>query len=220
MSFKKTLIAAVIVATPALASAASDISFNPSYFDLYYLPSAKIKASTDFGLGTVTAKDEGDGYGVKTHIGLGQNFFLAGEYQANDYSPEQNDNEEFERDLNIYRFGAGMFIPETPFFVEGEYIGIDIGGNDSTNADEDEDRNGYGVHAGVSSTFGERVTLNAKVGYVDVDDLDGFEYLVGGAFNFTQHLGVFADYRGSDLKGSNDNKLELNEFRTGVRFAF
>lgn len=220
MPLKKTLLAAAIVC-PGLAFAATDdISFNQSYFDLYYLPSAKIKAGTDIGVGTVTAKDDGDGYGVKTHIGIGENFFLAGEYQANDYSPEQDDNEELERDLNVYRFGAGVFVPNTPFFVEGEYIGIDIGGNDDTSVDEDEDRNGYGIHGGVASTFGERLSVHAKVGYVDVDDLDGIEYLVGGAFNFTQHLAVFADYRATDLKGSNDNKLELNDFRTGVRFTF
>lgn len=220
MSFKKTLIA-VAVACPGLAFAAvDDAGFNQSYFDLYYLPSAKIKASTPVGVGTVTAKDEGDGYGVKTRLGVGENFFFAGEYQANDYSPEQDDNEELERDLNVYRLGAGLFIPSTPFFVEGEYIGIDVGGNDDTPVDEDEDHNGYGVHAGVSSYFGERLMLNAKLGYVDIDDTDGFEYLVGGAFNFTQHLAVFADYRGSDLKGDNGSQLELNEFRTGVRFTF
>lgn len=219
MHLKKLLIVAA-VAAPGLAVAASDVSYNTSHFDLYYIPSAEIKGSVETGLGTVTAKDEGDGYGVKTRIGLGQLFFLSGEYQANDYSPEEDDNEELERDLNMYRLGGGLFIPNSPFFVEGEYIGLDIGGDDDTGVTEDEDRNGYGVHAGATAMVGERLTFIAKVGYVDVDDTDGVEYLVGGAFNFTPHFGAFVDYRASDLKGKNSQELELNDVRTGIRFSF
>lgn len=219
MPFKKLLIAAAI-ASPGAVFAAGDTKFNQSYFDLYYVVSAEIEASAATGFGTVTAKDDGDGYGVKTRLGLGELFFLAGEYQANDYSPEQDDNEELERDLNVYRLGGGVFLPNSPFFVEGEYIGIDIGGDDDTSVDEDEDSNGYGLHLGAAVPLGERLMLNAKLGYVDIDDTDGFEYLVGGAFNFTQHLAVFADYRGSNLEGSNSSELKLNDFRTGVRFTF
>lgn len=216
MAIKKLLIAAAL-ASPALASAATTVDYNPSYFDLYYMPSAKIKTTVETGLGNATFKDTGDGYGLKGRFGLGEMFFLSGEYQANDYTTDEDDNEDLDRDLNIYRIGGGVAIPNTPFFVEGEYIGVDLGDDNEGN---DEEANGYGIHGGAAMTFGERFTVNAKIGYVDVDDYDGFEYLVGGAFNFTTHLAVFADYRGTDLKGGSNTKLELNDFRTGVRFTF
>ena len=222
MAIKKLLIVAAL-ASPALASAATEtryspsVDFNPSYFDLYYLPSAELKASQTIGGVTGTGKLDGDGYGVKTRLGFGEMFFVSGEYQANDYTTDEDDNEDLDRDLNIYRVGGGIAVPNTPFFVEGEYIGIDVGDD---NEGADEESNGYGIHGGAAMTLGERVTLNAKIGYIDVDDFDGFEYLVGGSFNVFGSFAVFADYRGTDLEGGGSSKLELNDFRTGVRFTF
>ena len=214
------LLVAAAAASVFTNTHAADVDFNRSSIDLYYVPLADIELSQGTPLGEATLEDDGDGYGIKGHFALGENFFLSGEYQANDYSPEQDDNEELERDLNIYRGGLGFFFPKSPIFIEGEYIGVDVGGNDDTNVDEDEDLNGYGVHVGASTTFRERLTLKAKVGYVDIDDVDGVEYLVGASFNIFPAVALFADYRGSHLEGDSDNELKLNDLRTGISFTF
>ena len=191
-----------------------------SSIDVYYIPESDFEMQPD----TVIPLDidaNGDGYGLKGQFQLGDLLFIHGEYQAVDYA-EDDDTGVLKDDLNTYRAGLGLFLgADTPFYLKGEYIGVDLGDTEDDGENIDEDFNGYGAHAGVLGHLGEAFNIHGQVGYIDLDGNDGIEYLVGIGFQFFGSLGVFADYRVTDLEldeGGGD--LSLTDFRAGARFVF
>lgn len=204
----------------ALAAPLGVQAGNLSSIDAFYIPESDFKLEPDTAV-PFDIDSNGDGYGLKGQFQLGELFFIHGEYQAVDYS-EDDDTGILKDDLNTYRVGGGLFLGEsTPFFVKGEYIGVDLGDTEDDDEDIDEDFNGYGVHAGVLGHFGEVFSINGHVGYVDLDGDDGIEYLIGAGFQFLGNLGAFVDYRTVDLElkdGGGD--LTLTDFRAGARFVF
>lgn len=204
----------------ALAAPYSAFAGHQSNLDGYYVPQSEFSFEPDTA-GPLDFDESGDGYGLKGRFQISSVFFLHGEYQAIDYD-EDDDTGILKDDLNTYRIGGGFFFSESqPFFVKGEYIGVDLGDSEDGDEDIDEDYNGYGVHIGALGHAGDALSVTASIGYVDLDGTSGIEYLVGVGFQFSSLLGVFADYRNTDLElddGGGDFKL--TDFRAGVRFVF
>jgi opacity protein-like surface antigen len=225
---KKTLLAAALIAAPLTAAHAA------SNVDLYYVGISELETegapAGDFKF------DEGDGYGAKVRFHLNDMLFLSGEYQNVEFDEVEYDRGTpniplddlgLEREIETWRAGLGFQFVDTPFYVLGEYIGLES--ELSTNGSEDDeetlgddfDENGFGAHLGAKGNVTEMLTLNAQIGYVDVGDTNGLEYLVGAGLNFTPNLGIFADYRYTSLDGD-DSSIDLNltDARVGVRLTF
>ncbi|HCZ47711.1 MAG: outer membrane beta-barrel protein [Sinimarinibacterium flocculans] len=204
----------------ALAAPCSAFAGHQSNLDGYYIPQSEFSFEPETAL-PFDFDENGDGYGIKAQFQVSSVFFIHGEYQAIDYG-EDDDTGVLKDDLNTYRIGGGFFFSDSqPFFVKGEYIGVDLGDSDDGDEEIDEDYNGYGVHIGALGHVGDALNLTASIGYVDLDGTAGIEFLVGVGFQLTPLIGVFADYRNTDLElddGGGDFKL--TDVRTGVRFVF
>ena len=225
---RKTLLCAALCAAPlAAAQAAADL-------DLYYTPYTQIKLKGSSG--DDLDFDDGDGWGAKGKFGLTDYLFLSGEYEkykydditVNDTPLFPNLADHVDERVEQYRAGLGFNFVTTPFYVLGEYIGIDSktrvdNGSSATESDKDKDE-GWGAHLGAKGkVLNDHVTLNAEVGYVDVGDSDGLEVLAGAAYNISRHVGVFADYRYTSLTGGGGNDdvdTRLGEARVGARLSF
>jgi len=224
---RKTLLCAALCAAPLTAAqAAADL-------DLFYTPYTEIKQKNSTG--DELNFDDGDGWGAKGQFGLTDYLFLTGEYEKNKYDDiTVNDTPLLPSaassiDLRVeqYRAGLGFNFVTTPFYVRGEYVGFDYkyrvdNGNSASESDTQKDE-GWGAHLGAKGkVLNDHVTLSAEVGYVDVGDSDGLEALAGAAYNITQHVGVFADYRYTSLTAGKDEDLDtrLGEARVGARLSF
>lgn len=183
------------------------------YLDAYYI------ADTKFEVGTTVDTDDGDGFGARLAMPLGDGgFFFGAEFQSADYRQGNNGNGQSRQT----RVGLGY---QTPWFFYGlaewarHETKINIGGTNLVDSDED----GFGVHLGTRIDLFKYVTFDARVGYVDVDDTDGLEYVVGLGFNLDPHFGLFADYRVNDFDNdANGNKVDVKQkdVRAGLRFRF
>jgi opacity protein-like surface antigen len=224
--FRKTLVLAALAAVPMTAAHAA------SQLDVYYTPYTMLKGDSDAGS---VKFDNGDGYGAKGRFGVIDNVFASLEYERNTYdSLHINGSSIFTPDSKLrdkteeYRAGLGYTIPTTPFYVEGEYIRLDnkqkltfdTGGAAESNNDKNE---GWGAHMGAQGkVLNDVVTLNAEIGYVDVGHGNGLEALAGVAYNVTQNVGLFADYRLTSLTGGGDSNpaTRIEEARIGARLSF
>ena len=181
---------------PALSFAATT-----NNLDIYYVPSADIDIDVDGG---GEASDDGDGYGIKGEFQFSDQAFFTGEYQSVDYDDAG--------DLDQIRAGIGYRFTTNAlpiWYVRGEFVQLDDG---------DDEQNGYGVHGGVRGENG-RLGIVAEAGYVDVDDADGFEFLVGGDYSIDSTFALFADYRYTDLDFDGGD-ITLKDVRLGVRARF
>lgn len=152
------------------------------------------------------AQDDGQGYGVRAAGRFMDNFFAHGEYQST--SLDQGGD-----DAQVMRLGAGFTPAEREdinIAVTGELVQADlIGGSDT----------GFGVHAGAVLKVMEQLKAFGEVGYLEVGDLSGPEYLVGAIYEFTPQWGAFADYRLTDYGGDRGD-LKYGDVQAGVRFDF
>ncbi|HEX4871155.1 MAG TPA: hypothetical protein VFV27_02475 [Nevskiaceae bacterium] len=194
--FKKAFGVVIAGLFSASASAAS-------YLDGYFVPSAKIEVDIP-GFGSGEA--DGDGFGVKGAFGFSDQLSFTAEYQGVEFDDGAGDLDQIRLGLG---FGAG--IHGTGLYGVGEFVQFDDGSDDE---------NGFGIHGGYGGTLAEGVRLHGQVGYLDVGDVDGVEFLVGGAFNLNPSLGLFADYRASTLEGDGGAEVDFKDFRVGARFNF
>lgn len=175
------------------------------FVDGYYLPWTQLKVDAgDDADGDI----DGDGWGVKGMLKLTDAVAFNGEYQRSDYDGPSK--------LDSYRLGAGYYWRY--FGVAAEYINLDI-----KSGDLEGNTDGVGLFARTSWLATSGVAFTGGIGYVRLDDggetLDGYEYNLGLDFRVTDNLGLFADYRSTNLK-ENGVDFELNDARVGVRFVF
>ncbi|MDP9140718.1 MAG: porin family protein [Pseudomonadota bacterium] len=193
-----------------LAAPLAALAGPMSYVDAYYIPDTTLEFE---GNNAGVESDDGDGFGVKLGGMLGESLFIAGEYQSSDYEfGNVSTTAETTRIGLGYHFGL-------PLYVLGEYVRNELSselGNFGASGDED----GYAAHLGVKFNIIDMLTLDARGGYLDVGDADGFEYVVGLGLNLDRNFGLFADYRVSELKGENDIKGTIEDVRAGLRFRF
>lgn len=196
MIFRRTLLAALLC-TPAMSMAATTGAAGVGNLDVYYV-SSEIENG-----GSV----DGDGFGIKGMGKIAPQVFLHAEYQSVEYDAFGDP------EADQLRAGGGfIFLQQQGLdaYAKAEYIDID--------GDVIED-NGFGVHAGLNFLPMPELTLTGQVGFVDIDTADGPEYLVGAAFNVTPQIGIFTDYRLSDLEADGGD-AEVGDWRVGGRFNF
>lgn len=197
MIFRKTLLAALLC-TPAISMAATAGAAGTGNLDIYYVDS-EIE-----GGGSV----DGDGFGIRGAGKIADQIFLFGEYQNVEYDAPGDP------ELQQIRAGGGFFFlqqTEMAAYGKAEFINADL---------DDEDDSGFGLHAGLNFMPMPALALIGQIGYIDVGDFgDGPEYLLGASYNITPQIGIFTDYRYSDLE-SDGGDFEVKDWRIGGRFNF
>lgn len=194
MLFKKTLLGALLCAPMAAFAATAGGAGN---LDVYYVHS-NLENGGD---------EDGDGFGVKGMGRISDLAFVYGEYQAVDYDDSNGE-------VDQLRAGLGYtFLRQQNMDLYGklELVHLDYGNEDDT---------GFGAHAGASFAVAPALDLKAQIGWVDVDNTDGVEYLIGAAYDLNPQWGVFTDYRLSDLETSGGGDFEVSDWRIGARFNF
>lgn len=199
---KRTLVVAAAAAFGISAPAFS--APGNSYLDGYYVPSAELEIDLP-GIGS--ADDDGDGFGIKGAAELAPQVFLIGEYQSTEY-------DDSELELDALRIGAGFGAGAGNgggLYGRIQYIDYEI---------DNEEESGVGGHIGYALPLSNQFRLYGEVGYLKLDDVDGPEVLGGAAFMLAPNLGIFADYRVTQLEDDNDIELTFEDFRVGARFTF
>lgn len=157
---------------------------------------------------------DGDGGGVRGAIELVPDLFLTGEYQSLEYDERFG----LESELNQFRIGAGFgqgVGNGGGLYGRVEYVSID------DDDDEDDDQqNGVGGQIGFALPLSEVLRLYAEVGYLSLDDLDGPEFIFGAHLRLARNLGLFADYRSTQLEFDGGEEITLEDVRVGARFYF
>lgn len=81
---------------------------------------------------------------------------------------------------------------------------------------------GYSASAHASVSPIDNVTLTARVGYTDVDELNGMEYEVGAHYAINKQVTGFVEYRMANLddEGFFLGDVDLDTLRIGARYNF
>ena len=192
--------------SPLAAPAAAPQGTPMGQVDLYATQSTLDLGVTD---------DTGTGFGVKGWVGFGIPF-VHFEYQRTplDFSG-------FSMDLESLRLGGGAaFKVAEPFMVFGKAEYVDFGADSGLGIGGRED--GFGVHAGGIFLPGPAMDLAASLGYLSLNNTDGFEWNARAGFHFTRNWGAFIDYRdylGKDDRRSPDD-YNVQDIRAGATFSF
>ncbi|MDD3761803.1 MAG: outer membrane beta-barrel protein [Nevskiales bacterium] len=203
-SFKRIIVAGLLSA-PLAAYA-----LGPNSVDLYYVPVADLDIED-------ASFDDGDGYGIRAQFDVAPNVFLSGEYQQNEY--DNLEGSIIDGSLDWLRLGAGLRFDNTPFYGRVEYVDAQFELK-ANGVSDDTDDSGFGVHVGAAAPVSDVLHLRGEVGYLDVGDFgDGFELQFGALFALGESVGLFADYRYTQLEDGGD-EADLGDFLTGVRFSF
>lgn len=199
---KRSLLVAGALAVAATTAQASDFD----YLDIYFVPSSEL----DFGGG---ADDDGDGFGIKGKAHVADTVTLHGEYQATTL-------DDSDLDINQLRFGIGAHAADNGsgarLFGDLEYVDVEfdfpVGGSES--------QSGFGIHGGLLFSGESALSGFAKIGYLSLDDADGFEFNIGAIAKFNQQVAGFVDYRSASLEDDADDEADLSDFRLGIRILF
>ncbi len=200
----------VLLALPLAAQAAS-----MDYLDAYYIADSTLEL-TDPALSRTAESEDGDGFGVKLATMLGEKIFLGVEYQSSD--AERLGGGTGNATVETTRLGLG-YTTELPVYVLLEYIDTEFALGAGLASASFADK-GFGAHVGVKYELFESVTLEARGGYLDIGDYDGFEYLAGLGLNLDRHFGLFVDYRVSDIENNDKRQFKTQDLRSGFRFRF
>ncbi|QHS10199.1 hypothetical protein [Sinimarinibacterium sp. NLF-5-8] len=212
----------------ALLSPGMVLAAPAAYVDVFYSPYNTFKASSpnpnadqDGQPERNTLRGDDDGYGIKGAVTLGSRLFINAEYTGDHYDGQDVPVDTRVR-LKGFRSGLGLVLydagPTT--YALAEYIRNDskidlaISGLPST-----KDRNeGYGLHIGMR---GERrlIGTTVQLGYVDIGDSRGLEWMVELDYRLSDWIGLFAGYRATRLH-NDGNDLSLSTARAGATLYF
>lgn len=218
--------------------------FLKGYIDGYYVPWAELDGNT----ADTRFDAEGDGFGLKgmALMGSGVRFVLAGEYEVLNFDESEPTVSNLDVDKTHYRIGPGIGInPDRNSFVYGlaQYVGTDTDtdytvdnlkicgeplctGIETYRGPFDDHEDGFGVFGGFRVATPHCLGIEGQAGWLDLEDYEGFEFTLGGFFQFVQFaassLGVFADFRTAQLHGDTLMTIEpgLDEARVGLRLNF
>lgn len=212
--------AAFFLLAPGLASAGPGFG----YLDAYAVPDSQLDAEA----GDASGEADGDGYGLKGAFSFGQRVFLAAEYQETKFDElccaiddtgavvvdDNGDPVRIDAELTQYRAGLGVrsdSFGSALAFGLAHYIRVE-----SELGDASENLDGYGLHAGLRGENG-RLGVTAQIGYIDLDELKGPEYEIEADYRLFDALGLFANYRVTDLdRQDSDASLKSSDFRVGA----
>lgn len=161
-----------------------------------------------------------DGIGGGLRVVGGQRVGFFGDFQG-EYVPTEIDGGGADLDFENYRAGAGWGFPAGPvgfFQVKAEYVSLRTK-LESGGVEVKESQNGYGVHLQFEQDLAYDFGVHASLGYLDVDDADGTEYVIG--FHWVPDVfGFFAQLRWDDLNVDGGGELEIQTVRAGFRVPF
>jgi hypothetical protein len=178
-------------------SAHAETSFD--YAAGYYLHSSQDR----------NGSNDGNGWGARASGKIIDRAFVFGEYQSASFDSDGGGH-----DVSFIRGGAGFILSETEqasVSLSGEYL--------SNDRDVGAKLTGWGGHIGAVLHSMDEIDFYGEVGYLDLDEFDGPEYLLGGAFRFAPQWAVTADYRISDF-GGDAGDLKYSDLHAGVRYNF
>ncbi len=126
-------------------------------------------------------------------------------------------------DYGNYRAGAGWGLPafgSVGFFqLKAEYVSLRTeleGAGGSVKNKQD----GYGVHLQFEQDLAHSFGIHASLGYLDVDDADGTEYVIGLHW-VPDTYGFFTQFRWMDLNvDDGGGEFEAATVRAGFRIPF
>lgn len=195
------------LAGAAALLAVSTAQAQQNNLDVYYADSTVEVTVPGFG----SFDEDGDGFGVRGAFAISELAAVTAEYQAVTFD---------DSDLDLDQLRAGLLIAlsafDTPlsWYAAAEYIRLEA--DDGFDSDSD---SGFGLHVGGRFEVVPGLGLGARVGYVDIDDSDGIEWLVEAVLAATPTLAVFADYRLTSVE-DDDVETDLDDLRLGVRLRF
>lgn len=199
------VLAGALMAAPLVAQAG-----DMAHLDIYYIVDSTLEF--DFDGADAVESDDGDGFGVKLAAMLGESVFVAGEYQSSD-----NEFASARATVETARIGLG-YKTASPVYVLVEYVSNELK-VDQALLSIDGDEDGWAGHIGIKADLVKFVTLDARLGYLDVGESDGLEYIVGLGLNLDRNFGLFADYRVSELDNDRGD-TSVQDIRAGLRFRF
>ncbi len=175
-----------------------------------------------FGAYTKIDPDAGnqnfDGIGGGLRVVGGQRVGLFGDLQG-EFVPTELDGTRTNLDFGNYRAGAGWGFPafgELGFFqVKAEYVALrfDLDGQAS------ETQDGWGAQVQFEQDLAHSFGIHASLGYIDVDDADGTEYVIG--FHWVPDVfGFFTQFRWLNLDDDTGGNLDIQTVRAGFRVPF
>lgn len=175
------------------------------HVDVYFVPDTKLKIAVP-GVDNKLQSDGGRALGLRGGLFIAPQIFVDGEYQAGSYDGIDGDNMGF--DIDWLRAGIGHSTPMN-LYVLGQFVRVE----------GDSAETGFGLQLGYHTDPGNAWELRGQVGYLDLGDTgDGFELLVGGAFELTKPVRFFVDYRVTTLE--EDVKAQFFDVLAGVRLRF
>ncbi len=141
-----------------------------------------------------------DGFELKGSKLIADDFYLKGDIAS---------LSESRLDWRLTKIGVGYkndYSSTSSFFSEVSYARVDV---DTDFDDGDED--GFEVAAGIRSMLSDKLEAKAAIEYTDIDGDDITSLVIGGAYNFTSNMAVYADY-------SYDS--DVSAYAVGVKFNF
>jgi len=196
MMLKQTLLAVAIVLTPMTAFASGSL-------DVFY-----VNQDISGGGG---GDDDGDGIGFRGQADLGSGVSLTGLYQDADLDTANANLREtriglsYDTSTQGINVGAGL-----------ENVSIDLNQSGPGVA-----LRGYSLNAHASISPIDKVNVYARVGYTDVDELQGMEYEVGARYAINKQIGAFVEYRMANLDDEGlGSDVDLDTLRVGGRYNF
>lgn len=200
--------AAMAVAASTLLAFSGAALAQSNGVDVYYVDSTVEVTLPGFG----SFDEDGDGFGARGAFAISEFAAVTAEYQAVSYDDVDLDFDQFRVGLAVSLTGTDVPLS---WYGAAEYI--------RTEADDgidSESNSGFGVHVGGDFELVPGLALGARVGYVDIDESDGIEWLVKAVFTVTPAFGVFADYRLTSVEDDDDVQTDIDDLRLGVRLRF
>lgn len=196
MMLKQTLLAVAMVLTPLSAFASGSL-------DVFYVDqNIDISGAGD---------DDGNGVGFRGQADLGRGISLTALYQDADLDTADANLRETRIGLSYdtatqgVNVGAGL-----------ENVSIDLNQSGPGVA-----LRGYSANVHASITPINNVSVYARVGYTDVDELAGVEYEVGAQYAINKQIAAFVEYRMANLDDEGlGSDIDLDTLRVGGRYNF
>lgn len=203
-----------------LSAAAQELSYT--YLEADYVSLDIDGVDDDANL--IEEIDDGNGFGVRSSVGLSSNFFFFADYSETNSDFTFNSGTGVlpqDTDINRLNAGAGFHMPlldRTDLVVRGAYTDIDFGDFDLGGSSDpaiqdlnDDSSDGWFADAGLRSQLFESFEGMAAVRYTDIESTDQFSLVGEGLFELNQNLGLSIGFEAGD---------ELTTYYAGVRLSF
>lgn len=166
--------------------------------------------------------DDFEGIGGGLRILAGRRDGLFGDLSG-EYIPTDTDIGSDTVDLDIENYRAGIGYGLSAFGADS-FLQLKVEWASLRTEFEDgarENQNGFGVHVQIEKDFIDGLGVDASVGYLDFEDIDGSEFTVGAHW-VPERVGFFLQFRFASLEGKDDSSAdaELSSLRAGFRMPF